>query len=79
MTRVLEALTKINADIERLNQPADTIENITSTLSKSLSSPAADSAAAWRDFQARGWQHGLAKAAMPNTRSNGTSSPGLPE
>ncbi|KAJ5198731.1 uncharacterized protein N7498_007848 [Penicillium cinerascens] len=33
----------------------------------------------WRDFRARDWQRGLAKAAAPNTRSNGTSSPGVPE
>lgn len=79
MTKVLEALTKINADIERLNQRTSAIETITGTLSKTLSSTAGDSAAAWRDFRARGLQRGLAKAAVPNTRSNGTSSPGVPE
>jgi hypothetical protein len=79
MTKVLEALTKINADIKRLNQRTSAIETVTSTLSKTLSSTAADSAAAWRDFRARGWQRGLDKAAVPNTRSNGTSSPGVPE
>ncbi|OQD64343.1 hypothetical protein PENANT_c433G03167, partial [Penicillium antarcticum] len=38
-----------------------------------------NSAAAWRTFRAREWQRDLAKAAAPNTRSNGTSSPGVPE
>ena len=79
MAKVLEALTKINADTERLNQRIDTIEKTTSILSTSVSTSAANSAAAWRDFRARDWQRGLAKAVAPNTRSNGTSSPGVPE
>ncbi len=79
MVEVLEALTKINADTERLNQRMDAIEKTTNIISTSLSSTAADSAAAWRDFRARDWQRGLAKATAPNTRSNGTSSPGVPE
>ena len=79
MAKVLEALTKINADTERLNQRIDTIEKATSILSTNVSNSAANSAAAWRDFRARDWQRGLAKAAAPNTRSNGTSSPGVPE
>ncbi|KAJ5460956.1 uncharacterized protein N7458_002508 [Penicillium daleae] len=58
MTKVLEALTKINADTERLNRRMDTIEKTTGTLSTTLSSSAADSAAAWRDFRARYWQRG---------------------
>lgn len=74
MVKVLEALSKINADTERLNRRMDTIEKITGALSKTLSTSAADSAAAWRDFRARDWQRGLAKAVAPNTRSNGTSS-----
>ncbi|KAJ5369386.1 zinc knuckle domain protein [Penicillium cosmopolitanum] len=73
------ALTKINIDTERLNQRIDTIERTTSTLSTNLSNPAANSAAAWRNFRAREWQRDLAKAAAPNIRSNGTSSPGVPE
>ncbi|KAI1829211.1 hypothetical protein DTO027I6_9892 [Penicillium roqueforti] len=79
MAKVLEALTKINIDTERLNQRIDTIEKTTSALSTTLSTPAANSAAAWRNFRAREWQRDLAKAAAPNTRSNGTSSPGVPE
>ena len=79
MAKVLEVLTKINADTERLNQRMDTIEKTTNTLSTALSSTAADSAAAWRDFRARDWQRGLAKAASPSTRSNDTSSAGVPE
>lgn len=79
MAKVLKALTKINADTERLNQRIDTIEKTTSILSTNVSTSAANSAAAWRDFRARDWQRGLAKAAAPNTRSNGTSSPGVPE
>lgn len=79
MAKVLEALTKINLDTDRLNQRIDTIEKTTSALSTTLSTPAANSAAAWRTFRAREWQHDLAKAAAPNTRSNGTSSPGVPE
>ncbi|KAJ5215537.1 uncharacterized protein N7498_001944 [Penicillium cinerascens] len=79
MAKVLEALTKIIADTERLNQRMDTIEKTTNTLSTALSSTAADSAAAWRDFRARDWQRGLAKAASPSTRSNDTSSAGVPE
>ena len=79
MVEVLKALTKINADTERLNKRMDTIEKTTNTLSTNLSSTAADSAAAWRDFRARDWQRGLAQAAAPNTRSNGTSSSGVPE
>ncbi|KAJ6168287.1 hypothetical protein N7497_001130 [Penicillium chrysogenum] len=79
MAKVLEALTKINADTERLNQRIDTIERTTSALSTNLSTPAADPAAAWRNFRAKDWQRDLAKAAAPNTRSNGTSSPGVPE
>ena len=79
MTKVLDALTKINADTERLNQRIDTLEKTTSTLSTTLSTSAADSAAAWRNFRARDWQRGLDRAAAPNTRSNGTSSPGIPE
>ena len=79
MVEVLDALTKINADTERLNKRMDTIEKTTNTLSKTMSSNAADSAAAWRDFRTRDWQRGLAKVAAPNTRSNGTSSPGVPE
>ncbi|KAI1829206.1 hypothetical protein DTO027I6_9897 [Penicillium roqueforti] len=79
MAKVLEALTKINADTERLNQRIDTIEKTTSILSTNVSTSAAKSAAAWRDFRARDWQRDLAKAAAPNTRSNGTSSPGVPE
>ncbi|KAJ5110283.1 zinc knuckle domain protein [Penicillium argentinense] len=72
MAKVLETLTKINADTERLNQRMTTIEASTSTLSRSLSSLPADSAAA-------DWQRGLATATAPNPRSNGTSSPGVPE
>jgi hypothetical protein len=79
MAKVLEALTKINANTERLIQQIDTIEKTTSILSTNVSTSAANSAAAWRDFRARDWQRGLAKAAAPNTRSNGTSSPGVPE
>ncbi|KAJ5110837.1 hypothetical protein N7532_001372 [Penicillium argentinense] len=79
MAKVLEALTKINADTEHLNQRITTIEASTSTLSRSLSSLPADSAAAWRNFRARDWQRGLATATAPNPRSNGTSSPGVPK
>lgn len=79
MAKVLEALTKINADTERLNQRMTTIEASTSTLSRSLSSLPADSAAAWRNFRAKDSQRGLATASAPNTRSTGTSSPGVPE
>jgi hypothetical protein len=79
MAKVLEALTKIDADTERLNQQIDTTEKTTSALSTTLSSSAADSAAAWRNFRARDWQRDLAKTTAPNTRSNGTSSPGEPE
>lgn len=73
MAKVLEALTKINADTERLNRPIDTIEKTAGTLSTKLSSSAADFAAAWREFRAT-----TGSAAAPNTRSNGTSSPGVP-
>ncbi|GFF59211.1 hypothetical protein IFM46972_11321 [Aspergillus udagawae] len=59
MAKVLEALTKINADTERLNQRMTTIEASTSTLSRSLSSVPVDSALAWRSFRARDWQRGL--------------------
>ena len=79
MAKVLDALTKINRDTERLNQRIDTIEKTTSTLSTTLSTPAANSAATWRSFRARDWQRDLVKAGAPNTRSNGTSSPGVPE
>ena len=79
MAKVLEALTKINADTERLNQRMTTIEASTSNLTRSLSSLPADSAAAWRSFRARDWQRGLATATAPNIRSNGTSSSGVPE
>ena len=79
MAKVLEALTKINIDTERLNQRMDTIEKTTSTLSTALSTPAANSAAAWRNFRAKEWQRDLATAAAPITRSGGTSSPGVPE
>ena len=47
MAKVLDALTKINADTERLNQRMTTIETSTSNLSRSLSSLPTDSAAAW--------------------------------
>ena len=76
---MLEALTKINADTERLNQRIDTIEKTTSILSTNVSTSAANSAAAWRDFRARDWQRDLAKAVAPNTRSNSTSSLGVPK
>lgn len=79
MVEVLEALTKINAGTERLNQRMDAIEKTTNTVSTTLSSTAANSAAAWRDLRARDWQRGLAMAAAPNARSNGTSSPGVTE
>ena len=79
MAKVLEALTKINADTERLNQQIDTIEKTTSILSTNMSTPVANSATAWRDFRARDWQRGLAKAVAPNSPSNGTSSPGVPD
>jgi hypothetical protein len=79
MAKVLDALTKINRDTDRLNQRIDTIEKTTSTLSTTLSTPAANPAAAWRNFRARDWQRDLVKAVAPNTRSNGTSSPGVPE
>jgi hypothetical protein len=36
MTNVLEVLTKINADIERLNQRTSAIETVTSPLSKNF-------------------------------------------
>ncbi|KAJ5766172.1 uncharacterized protein N7511_003788 [Penicillium nucicola] len=71
IAKVLEALTKINLDTDRLNQRIDTIEKTTSALSTTLSTPAANSAAAWRTFRAREWQRDLAKAVAPNTRSNG--------
>ncbi len=67
MAKVLEALTRINADTERLNQRMTTIEASTSNLSRSLASLPADSAAAWRNFRARDWQRGLAAASAPNT------------
>jgi hypothetical protein len=79
MAKVLETLTKINADTERLNHRIDTIEKKTSALSTTFSTSAADSAVAWRNFRARDWQRGVAKAAAPNTRGNGTSSPGVLE
>ncbi|KAJ9481476.1 hypothetical protein VN97_g11998 [Penicillium thymicola] len=79
MAKVLEALTKINAGTERLNQRINTIEKTTNTLSTALSTPAANSAAAWRNFRAKEWQRDLATAAAPITRSGGTSSPGVPE
>lgn len=79
MAKVLEALTRINLDTDRLNQRIDTIEKTTRPLSTALSTPAANSAAAWRTFGAREWQRDLAKTAAPNTRSNGMSSPGVPE
>jgi hypothetical protein len=53
IAKVLDALTKINRDTERLNQRIDTIEKTTSTLLTTLSTPAANSAAAWRSFRAR--------------------------
>ena len=43
MAKVLEALTKINLDTDRLNQRIDTIEKTTSALSTTLSTPAANS------------------------------------
>jgi hypothetical protein len=46
IAKVLEALTKINADTQRLNQRIDTIEKTTNTLSTTLSTSTADSAAA---------------------------------
>ncbi|KAJ5111868.1 hypothetical protein NUU61_001498 [Penicillium alfredii] len=79
MAKVLEALTKINLDTDRLNQRIDTIEKTTTALSTTLSNPAANSAAAWRNFRAKEWQRDLATAAAPITRSGGTSSPGVPE
>jgi hypothetical protein len=79
MAKALEALTKINADTERLNQRIDIIEKTTNALSTTFSNSATGSAAAWRNFRAREWQRDLAKAASPITRSNGTSSPGVPE
>lgn len=79
MAKVLEALTKINADTERLNQRIDTIEKATSALSTALSTSAADSAAAWRNVRASDRQRGLAKGAAPIARGNDTSSPGVPE
>ncbi|KAI1829097.1 hypothetical protein CBS147337_10089 [Penicillium roqueforti] len=81
MAKVLETLTKINRDTERLNQRIHTFKKTTSTLSTTLSTPVANSAAAWRNFQARDWQRDMVKAVAlaPNTRSNGTSSPGVPE
>ena len=79
MAKVLKALTKINADTERLNQRIDTIEKTTNILSTNVTTSAANFAEAWCDFRARDWQRGLAKAAAPNTRSKGTSSPGVPE
>ena len=56
-----------------------TIETTTNTLSISLSTLPADSAAAWRNFRTKDWQRGLTKAATPHTGSNGISSPGVPE
>jgi hypothetical protein len=58
MAKVLEALTGINANTKRPNQRMDTIEKTTSTISTTLPTSAANSAAAWRDFRARDWQRG---------------------
>ena len=79
MVKVLEALTEINANTKRLNQRIETIEKTTSTLSTSLSTLPADSAAAWRTIRAKDWQRGVAKAKAPNLRSYGTSCPCVPE
>ncbi|KOS36538.1 hypothetical protein ACN38_g12711 [Penicillium nordicum] len=79
MAKVLETLAEINADTKRLNQRIETVEKTTSTLSTSLSTLPADSAAAWRAFRAKDWQRGLAQAETPNLRSYGTSPPGVPE
>jgi hypothetical protein len=67
MAKVLEALTKINADTERLNQRMTIIEASTSTLSRSWSSVPVDSALAWRNFRARDWQRGLVFVCKPGS------------
>ncbi|KAJ5117420.1 hypothetical protein N7448_011052 [Penicillium atrosanguineum] len=56
MAKVLDALTKVNLDTESLNRRTDPIEKTTSTLSTTLSTPAASSAATWLNFRARDWQ-----------------------
>ncbi|KAJ5139183.1 uncharacterized protein N7515_004031 [Penicillium bovifimosum] len=68
MAKVFEALTKINANTERLNQRIEKIET-------TISAPAADPAAAWRSFRARD------QATTPASvnRNNTTSPPGIPE
>ncbi|KAJ5214162.1 reverse transcriptase [Penicillium cf. viridicatum] len=68
MAKVLEALTKINADTERLNQRIDAIEKTTKILSTIRRGATSEP----------DWQRGLAKAATPSTRSNGMSYPGVP-
>ncbi|KAJ6124624.1 hypothetical protein N7471_011941 [Penicillium samsonianum] len=50
MAKVLEALTKINADTERLNQRIDTIEKTPKILSTNVSTSAANSAVTWRPW-----------------------------
>ena len=76
---MLLALTKTNANTEHQNRRFDTIEKITSALWTALFSSAADFAAVWRDFPAGDWKHGLVREAALIFRSNGTSSPGVPE
>lgn len=53
MAKIVEALLKINADTERLNQRIDITDKTTSIYSANSSTPTANSAAAWRDFGAR--------------------------
>ncbi|KAJ5084986.1 hypothetical protein N7532_009757 [Penicillium argentinense] len=79
MAKVLEALTKINPDTERLNQRMETIEKTTSALFHHYFRLSRGFRSSMGGIRARDWQRGQSKAAAPITRSNGTSSPGVPE
>ncbi|KAJ5121345.1 zinc knuckle domain protein [Penicillium bovifimosum] len=68
MAKVLEALTEINANTERLNQRVQQIET-------TISAPTMNPAAAWRSFRAKD----QATTAAPITRDSNSPSPGVVE
>jgi hypothetical protein len=88
MAKVTQTLEKLSSDTSqaftRLSERMKTIEKAATTISSSSGTnttiSATQAAAHWTSFRnTKDWQRGLVQAAAVSARSNGTSSPGVPE
>ncbi|OJJ83548.1 uncharacterized protein ASPGLDRAFT_82880 [Aspergillus glaucus CBS 516.65] len=66
------ALADIHKTLERIQNDTKNIRE-----KQSIIEPP-DSAACWRAFRARNWQHGVQNASTPTSQDTGTTTPGVP-